>query len=84
MIIVTIAFVAFLVAVVVGVVWMIKQDTNRPDTEFSLRVRRINLHVEKSMAPAFKKMARSLKDVENAFAEFNEAYRRSQKKHGVR
>jgi uncharacterized membrane protein len=84
MIIATIAFVAFLVAVVVGVVWMIKQDTNRPDTEFSLRGDASTLQMSKSMAPAFKKMTRSLKDVENAFAGFNEAYRRSQKKHGVR
>lgn len=84
MIVATIAFVTFLVVVAAGVVWMIRQDTNRPDTEFTLLVDRITRQMPERMGPAFEKIGVSIKQAHNAMANLNEAFRASQKKHGVR
>lgn len=84
MIIATIAFVTFLVAVVAGVIWMIKQDANYPDTEFTLLVDRITRQMPERMGPAFEKIRVSIKQAHNAMANLNEAFRASQKKHGIR
>jgi hypothetical protein len=82
-----IIFLVFLVVVITSICWLIKLDTNKPDTEFSLVIApalvRVNKQIKQNLIPAFNQMTISMKEAQKSFARVAEILKEAQKKHAL-